>query len=174
MFNKVISRAFYDGGTIEVKWKKWLENWDMTALKIKAPFLDMEWKPQEADKDAAWELYIELLTRVATHRLPVLHGDEKSALESIYSLFPLTRKIIKRYGRDCIEFAKIAIVVLNQIIRPFTAKWHKLSIENAFNDPEECDRFRSDLEQLQMRLRSYTGMLADMAGVEQDLASLEE
>jgi len=51
-----------------MKLGKWLENWDMKSLKIKAPFLEMEWNPQEADKDAAWELYIELLTRM---RIPL-------------------------------------------------------------------------------------------------------
>ena len=35
-----------------MKWKKWLENWDMTSLKIKTPFLEMDWNPQEKDKDA--------------------------------------------------------------------------------------------------------------------------
>jgi hypothetical protein len=44
-----------------MKWSKWLEQWDMTSLKLKTPFLDMEWKPQDEDKNAAWELYIELL-----------------------------------------------------------------------------------------------------------------
>ena len=36
-----------------MKWSKWLENWDMTSLKISAPFLEMEWKPQDEDKAAA-------------------------------------------------------------------------------------------------------------------------
>ena len=107
-----------------MKWKKWLENWDMTSLKINLKFLEMEWKPQEADKNAAWELYIEMLTRIATQKLPKEHGDEVRALESVHSLFPLTRETIKRHGRECEEFTKIAIVVLNQIVRPFTAKWH--------------------------------------------------
>ena len=108
-----------------MKWKKWLENWDMTSLKIKTPFLEMDWNPQEKDKDAAWEMYIELLTRITTQSLE--YGDENSALDSIYSLFPLTREIIKRHGRDCDEFTKIAIVILNQKIRPFTEKWHSES-----------------------------------------------
>lgn len=64
-----------------MKWKKWLENWDMTSLKIKTPFLEMDWNPQEKDKDAAWEMYIELLTRITTQSLE--YGDEKSALDSI-------------------------------------------------------------------------------------------
>ncbi len=99
-----------------MKLRKWLENWDMTKLKIKMPFLEAEWEVQEKDKDAAWELYIELLTRIATQPLPSEHGDEKTALKSVYSLFDLTRTTIKHHGRDCINFTKIAVVVLNQIV----------------------------------------------------------
>lgn len=155
-----------------MKWQKWLENWDMTSLKISAPFLEMEWKPQDEDKAAAWELYIELLTRITTQRLDPEHGDEKTALDSMYSLFAVTRQVLKNNTRHCTEFAKIAIVVLNQVIRPFTAKWHRLSLQGAFNNPEQCIAFRIELESLQATLRKYTKMLADMAGVE-DLTTLE-
>lgn len=144
----------------------------MTSLKIKTPFLDMEWKPQDEDKSAAWDLYIELLTRITTQPLAEQDGDEATALTSVYSLFGLTRTIIKSNGRHCIEFTKISVVVLNQIIRPFTAKWHKKSLEDAFSKPDECQQFRSELAELQRRLRTYTKMLADMAGVE-DLTELE-
>lgn len=156
-----------------MKWRKWLENWDMTSLKVTAPFLEMEWSPAEADKHASWELYIELLTRITTQPLPSKHGDEKTALDSVYSIFGLTRAIIKGHGRDCIEFTKIAIIVLNQIIRPFTAEWHRASLEGAFESDTERARFRSELASLQGTLRIYSKMLADMAGVE-DLTTLEE
>jgi len=155
-----------------MKWRKWLENWDMTSLKINLKFLEMEWEPAEPDRDAAWELYIELLTRIATQPLPASHGDEKTALQSVYSLFGLTREIIKRHKRDCIEFTKIAIVVLNQVVRPFTAKWHRLSSEGAFERPESRVEFRQELGALQKCLRRYSRMLADMSGVE-DLTDLE-
>lgn len=155
-----------------MKWSKWLENWDMTSLKIKAPFLEMEWNPSEPDKVAAWQLYVELLTRITTQALAVKEGDEKTALDSIYSLFPTTCSIIKENGRDCIEFTKIAVVVLNQKIRPFTAKWHRISLSRGFEDPTVCSQFRKELEELQATLRNYTAMLSDMAGVE-DLTELE-
>ena len=156
-----------------MKWRKWLENWDMTSLKIKTPFLEMDWQPQDEDKTAAWEMYIELLTRITTQPLDTEHGDEKTALESIYSLFSITRQVLKNNTRNCIEFAKLAIVILNQIIRPFTAKWHRLYLEGAFDDSKERANFRSELASLQVTLRKYTRMLADMAGVE-DLTSLED
>jgi hypothetical protein len=155
-----------------MKWRNWLENWDMTSLRISVPFLDMEWNPQDQDRAAAWELYIELLTRVTTQTLQPEHGDEKTALESIYSLFGITRQVLKANTRNCTEFTKIAIVVLNQVIRPFTSKWHKLCLSGAFNDPNHCITFRTELAVVQSVLRKYTKMLADMAGVE-DLTTLE-
>ena len=156
-----------------MKWQEWLEKWSMTSLKIKTPFLEADWCPKDKDKDAAWELYIELLTRIATQPLPMEHGDETTALESIHRLFSLTREIIKKHGRECIEFTKIAIVVLNQIVRPFTARWHKEMIANAFADSQACNEFRMELLELQTSLRYYTKMLSDMAGVE-DLTELED
>lgn len=155
-----------------MKWNKWLENWDMTNLKINLQFLEMEWSPQEADKNAAWELYIEMLTRIATQYLEPAHGDEATALESIHRLFDLTRNIIKSHGRECIEFTKIAIVVLNQVIRPFTAKWHREMLAGCFEDEEKCKLFRDELARLQRELRKYSKMLADIASVE-DLTELE-
>lgn len=158
---------------IDMKLSDWLENWNMTGLKIKAPFLEMDWEPQDQDKAAAWELYVELLTRITTQPLAQDHGDEKTALDSVYALFPITRNVIKSNGRQSIQFTKIAVIVLNQRIRPFTAKWHKLSIAGAFDDDAQCQTFRSELQGLQADLRVYTKMLADMADVE-DLTELED
>jgi hypothetical protein len=155
-----------------MKWRDWLGNWRLTSLKINIHFLEAEWAPKEADKDAAWELYIELLTRITTQPLPREHGIEATALASVFALFELTRETIKRHGRQCLEFTKIAIVVLNQVVRPFTAKWHRLSQQGAFEDTARCAEFRTELEDQQAKLREYTRMLADLAGVE-DLTSLE-
>lgn len=156
-----------------MKVKEWLAKWHMKGLKIRITFLETEWQPQEIDKDAAWELYVELLTRITTQDLEPGYGDEQTALESIRALFNLTRDVIKRKGRHCILFTKIAIVVLNQKIRPFTAKWHQLALREAFQDQDQCERFREELSELQDVLRTYTRMLADMADVE-DLTELED
>jgi hypothetical protein len=156
-----------------MKLKEWLNKWHMDNLKINAKFLELELKFEEADKKAAWELYIELITRTTTQHLPEEQGIEITALESIHKIFDLTRVIIKENGRKCFEFTKIAIIVLNQVIRPFTAKWHKLSSEGAFNDKKQCKKFRKELAELQVDLRKYTQMLSDMAGVE-DLTDLEK
>lgn len=149
-----------------MKWQEWLDEWSMSSLKVNAGFLKMEFAPNDVDKKAAWHMYIELLTRITTQPLVNQYGDEKSALDSIYSLFPTTREIIKDNGWHCIEFTKIAIIILNQKIRPFTAKWHKRSLEGAFDDAGQCNEFREELVDLQSELHKYTGMLSSMAGVE--------
>ncbi len=148
-----------------------LEKWEMPTLKIASPVLQFEWTT--ADKNAAWALYIELLTRITTQPLPVEHGDEKTALDSVYSLFAITREVIRENGPECINFTKIAIVVLNQVIRPFTAKWHRNSLAGDFARESERADFRDGLAALQVELRKYSRMLADIADVE-DLTDLEE
>lgn len=156
-----------------MKIEKLFENWDMKGLKLKLGFLETEWEPQVKDSEAAWEMYVELLTRIATQPLPDNSGMESSALDSVYSLFGITRSILRKYGKDSIGFAKIAVIVLNQIVRPFTARWHKLSGEGAFQDEEQCTRFRDELKELQADLKRYMGMLAEIAGVE-DISSINQ
>jgi hypothetical protein len=156
-----------------VKRRDFLEKWGLSGLKINIGFLDAEFKPQDPDRHAAWELYIELLTRVATQYLPPDDGDERTALDSVFALFAATRDILRRHGSGCGEFAKLAIPVLNQVIRPFTAKWHRLSLSGAFQESARCKEFRKELAALQPRLGDYTRALAAMAEVE-DLTSLEQ
>ncbi len=128
---------------------------------------------REDDRNAAWELYVEMLTRIVTQPLPSSVGDEKIALDSVYSLFPITREILRRRGRDTIHFSMVAIPVLNQIVRPFAAKWHRESLAGAFDDDARRAEFRQELETLQEELRNYNRMLAAIAGVE-DLTDLEQ
>lgn len=144
----------------------------MNSIKLNAAFAEVEFSPKDTDRDAAWDLYVELLTRVATQYLEPDYGDEVDALSSVHELFELTRTTLRRHGRHCTEFAKIAIVVLNQIVRPFAAKWHKLALGGAFQDEGRCREFRQEISLVQKELRKYTKMLADLANVE-DMTTLE-
>lgn len=155
-----------------MKRRDWLETWGLSSLKITAGFLEAEFDPCDSDREAAWELYVELLTRITTQALPEDQGDEKTALDSVYAIFPLTRHILRQHKSHCGEFAKLAIPVLNQIIRPFTAKWHGLSLAGAFQNEQKCKEFRADLAALRPKLLAYTKALGDMANVE-DITSLE-
>ena len=156
-----------------MKRRDFLERWGLSSLKINLGFLEGEFAPRDPDRGAAWDLYVELLTRITTQDLAPQEGDEKTALQSVHALFPLTREILRRHGSGAGEFAKLAIPVLNQIIRPFTAKWHRLSLAGAFGEAERCREFRAELAALQRILRGYTRALAALANVE-DLTALED
>ncbi len=149
-----------------MKIKDLFEQWNLTGLKIKLSIAEMEWKPCDTDKDAAWDLYVELLTRITTQPLSDEDGVEQTALDSIHGLFKITRQTLKTHGRSCIKFTRIAVIVLNQVVRPFTARWHRKSQGGAFDSPEQCAIFRSELQALQVQLRNYTQLLAVLADVE--------
>ena len=149
-----------------------LERWGLTELKVTTSFLEATFEPQDYDKDAAWDLYIELITRITTQELPEEAGVEEAALQSVYSIFSITRNTLKEHGRKAKGFSKIAIIVLNQIIRPFTAKWHRLKEEGAFKISARRQEFREELKELQIKLRQYTKLLAELADVE-DMTDIE-
>ncbi|WP_088283057.1 hypothetical protein [Ideonella sp. A 288] len=157
-----------------MKLRELFDRWSLTKLKVNAGFLDVEFQPNDQDKDAAWAMYVELLTRVTTQALPVDQGDEAAALASVHKLFEITRGVLRATGaRHADQFAKVAIVILNQKVRPFTAHWHKASLAGAFADAAQCQRFRAELAALQEVLVSYAGILSELAGVE-DLTRLEQ
>ena len=149
-----------------------LGDFHLEKVRLGPAWANVEISFGQSDQDAAWELYVEMLLRIVTQPLPAQDGDEKTALDSIYALFPITREILRRRGRGTIAFSKVAIPVLNQVVRPFTAKWHRESLAGAFDDPDKRMGFLEELAALQVYLRNYDRLLAQIAGVE-DLTDLE-
>ena len=144
----------------------------LKKIQLGPKWANVEISLEDDDRDAAWELYVEMLTRIVTQPLPSEVGDEQTALDSVYSLFGTTREILRRRGRNTIQFSKVAIPVLNQVVRPFTAKWHRESLLGAFEKAGKREEFRKELEALQKDLRNYNRLLAEIADVE-DLTDLE-
>lgn len=153
------------------KFSELFRKWGLTKIKLNVKFAELEFIATEDDQTAAWEMYVELITRITTQPLAPDEGDEATALKSIYNVFEITREILKSKGKNAINFTKIAIIVLNQVIRPFTAKWHKKMLNDAFKNIDECVTFRDELYALQMELVKYTKLLADLAMVE-DLTAI--
>ena len=152
--------------------KALLSRFKLDKVQLNAGVVKTDVTFNQDDKNAAWELYVEMLTRTVTQPLPRKAGDEMTALNSVHALFGVTREILRRHGRGTIQFSKIAIPVLNQIVRPFTAKWHKEALTGAFNHESKRQEFREELEKLQGELQNYNFLLADIAGVE-NLTNLE-
>ena len=88
----------------------------LTKIRLNAGFMEAEFSFEDADKDAAWEMYVEMLTRIVTQPLPDDIGDETTALDSVYELFPITRAILRQHGRQTIQFSKVIIPILNQVV----------------------------------------------------------
>jgi hypothetical protein len=141
-----------------------------------------EWEADPTERRAAWSLYIELVTRIAVQPLEVDQGLVREALNSLYSLFSTTREILKQAGPNVgasrQSVGGIAIIVLNNGLRPFLSKWHPLlqaweAKRPADLSPKEHEKnwseepkLREELAQLRRDLEQYANALAVIAGVE--------
>jgi hypothetical protein len=150
----------------KIRFSEYLQRWKLDDLSIGPDFLQAKIRFSQADRQAAWELYVEMLTRITTQPLPAGVGDEATALKSVYSLFDISRQALKSAGPDAIQVARLMIPVLNQVVRPFTARWHGLSLAGAFDQAEQRAAFREELRALQERLLRFQAALADIAQVE--------
>ena len=123
-----------------------------------------KWPPEEEDKIAAGKLHGQLVSRITTQRLPYVDGEEAAALKSVYDLFGETRAIFKDHPKSAMTDA-IAWYVLNTHVRPFTAKWHRLSERGAFAALDGTDVFRSELTRLQPLLVRFNELLVAIRDV---------
>lgn len=157
------------------------------TVKVSLPFGigSVEWVVDQTQSRAAWSLYVELVTRIAIEPLEADQGLVREALNSLYSLFGTTRKILKAAGPDVgasiNSVGGIAIAVLNRGLRPFLSKWHpKLQVweakRPADRSPKEHEKewseegkLRDELENLRQDLKQYANALAEIAGVEESL-----
>lgn len=69
-----------------MNYKQLFDKWGLTNIKLNLNFVEVEFSITADDQEAAWEMYIELITRVVTQNLELNTGNEMTALESIYSL----------------------------------------------------------------------------------------
>ena len=142
------------------------------------------WVPDESQREAAWELYVELATRIAVVELKPDEGLLREALTSLYSLFATTRNILREKGPDVakpgtgdMSFGQLAVSVLNGTVRPFLVKWHPVLGDYEEIRPPEVSQIdherswhragelRTELSELQAALASYAAQLAEVAEV---------
>jgi len=103
-------------------------------VSLNLPVLQISgtWEPNDDERKAAWELYVELVTRISVVPLGPAEGLLREALSSLYSLFATTRDILRRYGPGVAEpkpggqysFGTLAVAMLNIGLRPTLARWH--------------------------------------------------
>jgi hypothetical protein len=155
----------------------------ITRFIFTIPFVgELEWEPDPTQRMAAWELYVELATRIAAQPLDLAQSSLRDWLNSLHGLFPTTRDVLRRGGPEVgasrSSVGGIAITVLNTGLRPFLSKWHPaLQAHEALRPsgaaPREWERTwkdeaaaRGELEVLRTRMVEYAQALATMAGVQ--------
>lgn len=146
-------------------WSAWLKQW-----QIEDPGLDAErgnefWSPNDSDRALAWDIYVELQTRIAVQPLKDEEGDDATALKSIADLFGLSRTSMRQHGVECANAGTLLTAFLNQKVRSFTAKWHKQSVEEKWSESPGAKHpeFRIALKDHQPVLRTLAKALSQLA-----------
>lgn len=158
-------------------------NWPDIPEATELPFHlgTLDFVANEAERRAAWALYVELATRIATRPFDEDRGLMRNVLSSLYTIFGLTRQILREAGPDVAHgpnsFGVLAVEVLNKGISPFTM-WHQPLAEYEKNCLEDVDALtyekawahyetmKADLLKLQKQMEIYAHVLAEIAGAE--------
>ena len=163
----------------------------LTSVKVALKFpyigeIEGTWVPDENERRAAWEMYVELITRISVAELRPEEGLLREALTSLYTLFDTTRKILREYGPSVaqpkseashLSFGYLAVGVLNSVLRPVLAKWHPLLRDYESIRPpsvstwqheqqwERNQELRQVLSEVRGTLIQYANLLAEVADV---------
>ncbi|MCM3689051.1 hypothetical protein [Kocuria rosea] len=142
------------------------------------------WRPDDAERAAAWEMLVELSTRVALAELRPGEGLLREALSSHYALFGVTRDLLRRHGvatarpnfvqEGTVSFAALSISMLNGAIRPLLAYWHPVLRDYEERKPwevssidwerqwDKAEVLRKELADVRSTLMAYAGLIADV------------
>ncbi len=150
-------------------------------LKVKG-----SWEADESEVRAAWELYVELCTRITVAKLKPDEGLLREALSSYYRLFDITRQILREHGPTVavpkgqdtdLCFGFLAVSLLNTVIRPVLSKYHPLLEHHESKRKPNCSPFeherqwkhykelRKELEKVRRVTIGFANLLAEVAGV---------
>lgn len=141
------------------------------------------WEPSDVERRAAWELYVELSTRISV--VPLQGGIAREALTSLYSVFAQAREILRRYGPELAEPRRdgdyslgfLTVAMLNLVLRPVLSNWHPelqvweaerpstVSVKAHEDAWPRIGELREVLEQTRVVLLGYSALLAKACGV---------
>lgn len=141
-------------------------------------------EPDAAEKQTAWEIYIELITRVPLADPDGEQGLLRESLLSLYTLFQITRMLLRHLGpktsaeekvdRSCVY---LAVKMLNQALRPLLSKWHPLLQDYEKQRPdkagiieyekhwEKYKEIHQEITVLRQTLHGYAQAFAQIAGI---------
>lgn len=95
------------------------------------------WEPTECERNAAWDMYVELVTRIPIAQVKPGESSLQVCLNSLYKLFGATREILRKYGpfvarprsEGQISFGYLSVKILDIVLRPFLVKWYPMLVD---------------------------------------------
>jgi hypothetical protein len=165
-----------------------MANLKNVKVHLTLPFIgsvEGTWEPDEKEQRAAWELYIELITRISVSELKSDEGLLREALSSLHAIFAISRDILKKYGASIarpkgdnyISFGYLSVAILNTVLRPILSQWHPLLLDYEQKKPPEVStieheknwernqELRQVLNKNRFILIQYADLLAQVAQV---------
>jgi hypothetical protein len=138
------------------------------------------WEPKESERNAAWDMYVELVTRLPVAYVKPEEGSLRIGLSALYRLFDATREILRKYGpsvarpRDMgqLSFGLLSVRIMDVVLRPFLIKWYPLLKEyeetkKRSDSPQEHERKWERYEELNQAMKEvreallqYSNLLA--------------
>ncbi|WP_369367404.1 TIR domain-containing protein [Streptomyces sp. CG4] len=147
--------------------------------------------PSESERMAAFDIQVELVTRIGVQELAPGTGSLREALSSLKSLIDFTRGTLHTYSirleqgtaEGAATVQSLAYALINDTIRPFTSTWHpRLAAYEARRPADvapldhepawpEAARMRADLAALREPLRRIAEGLAEISGADFGIAA---
>jgi hypothetical protein len=126
------------------------------------------WKVSDLERSAAWEAYIEIITRISPCWQGISQRDMEREMGVLEDLLNKLRDILKKYGPligktegvNDLSFAHLALTIINVLLRPVLLK--RIRIVNA--DADKQDVFK-ELDRVYAVLIDYCNILAQGADV---------
>lgn len=129
----------------------------------------------ERERLAAFDLQVELVTRVGVQQLGSGTGSLREALTSLRSIFDTTRAVFHGYGPTASAVRRPAEDLLT-VLRPFLESWHPRLSAHEYRRPAEISAFeheqawsdaplmRQEMANLSMPLRGVVSELGRISG----------
>jgi hypothetical protein len=143
------------------------------------------WEPTESERSAAWDMYVEIVTRIPVAFVVPGEGSLHVSLASTYKIFGATRDILRKYGpavarpraEGQISFGCLSVKVLDLILRPFLLRWYprlteyestRQATESTYDHERKWDCYQElsqELIQIRDSLLQYASLLAQASEV---------
>jgi len=145
--------------------------------------------PSESERMAAFDIQVELVTRIGVQELAPGTGSLREALASLKSLIDFTRGTLHTYsiglerGSGAPTVQSLAYALINDTIRPFTSTWHprlaayeaRCPADTAPLDHEsawpQAEPMRTELTALREPLLHIAEALGDISGADFGMAA---